>query len=90
MPRKSKDGCRVCQWSDTQVVDSRPDKNDRVWRRRECLKCGHRFTTHEVRADALNEVRKQLILAELELEDLKKSIRTIYKSCKLGEFNDDT
>ncbi len=34
---------------ESKVIDSRPaDEGERIRRRRECLKCGKRFTTHEV------------------------------------------
>ncbi|TSC94278.1 MAG: NrdR family transcriptional regulator [Candidatus Berkelbacteria bacterium Athens1014_28] len=38
--------CSKCKKGDTKVVDSR-ENEDGVRRRRECLSCGHRFTTHE-------------------------------------------
>lgn len=40
--------CPYCTNLDTKVVDSRlTDANDSVRRRRECEKCGKRFTTYE-------------------------------------------
>ena len=40
--------CPYCTNPDTRVVDSRlTDSNDSVRRRRECEKCGKRFTTYE-------------------------------------------
>jgi transcriptional repressor NrdR len=40
--------CPYCQADDDKVVDSRPlDESAAVRRRRECLACGRRFTTHE-------------------------------------------
>ena len=40
--------CPVCGNPDSKVVDSRPsDDNLTIRRRRECLECGHRFTTYE-------------------------------------------
>ena len=37
---------RLCE---SRVVDSRPtDEGERIRRRRECLKCGKRFTTYEI------------------------------------------
>lgn len=40
--------CPFCGEDDTQVKDSRPtEKNAVIRRRRACLKCGLRFTTHE-------------------------------------------
>jgi transcriptional repressor NrdR len=38
--------CPYCGNYDSKVVDSR-DVNDGIRRRRECLKCGSRFTTYE-------------------------------------------
>lgn len=41
--------CPVCG-GDTMVFNSRP-RPETVYRRRECLTCGHRFTTFEVEAE---------------------------------------
>ena len=38
--------CNQCKKGDTKVVDSRVGDNS-IRRRRECLACGFRFTTHE-------------------------------------------
>ena len=41
--------CPYCGDSESKVIDSRPtDEGERILRRRECLKCGKRFTTYEV------------------------------------------
>ena len=41
--------CPYCSYEESKVVDSRPtDEGERIRRRRECLKCGKRFTTYEV------------------------------------------
>ena len=40
--------CPYCSHDESKVIDSRPaDDGERIRRRRECLKCGRRFTTHE-------------------------------------------
>lgn len=40
--------CPLCQSDDTKVVDSRPSSTESaIRRRRECVRCGHRFTTYE-------------------------------------------
>jgi len=40
--------CPVCQSDDTRVIDSRAAEQGRsIRRRRECSRCGHRFTTYE-------------------------------------------
>ena len=38
--------CPYCGFDDSKVIDSRPAE-DRIRRRRECCKCGKRFTTYE-------------------------------------------
>ena len=39
--------CPACQHEELKVVDSRDAGDDAIRRRRECVKCGHRFTTFE-------------------------------------------
>jgi transcriptional repressor NrdR len=40
--------CPFCGMEDTKVIDSRPaDDNASIRRRRQCEKCGKRFTTYE-------------------------------------------
>ena len=40
--------CPYCSFEESKVVDSRSaDDGERIRRRRECLKCGKRFTTYE-------------------------------------------
>lgn len=39
--------CPECGYEDSKVIDSRPTE-DKIRRRRECLKCRARFTTYEV------------------------------------------
>lgn len=41
--------CPYCGYEESKVIDSRPaDDGERIRRRRECLGCSKRFTTHEV------------------------------------------
>ena len=41
--------CPVCSYEESKVIDSRPtDEGERIRRRRECMKCGKRFTTYEI------------------------------------------
>ena len=41
--------CPYCSCEESKVIDSRSaDDGERIRRRRECLNCGKRFTTHEV------------------------------------------
>ncbi len=40
--------CPFCSFIESKVIDSRPtEENNSIRRRRECLKCGKRFTTYE-------------------------------------------
>ena len=39
--------CPECGFEDSKVIDSRPAEN-KIRRRRECLKCKARFTTYEI------------------------------------------
>lgn len=58
--------CSSCGHNESKVVDSRPSEDGAtIRRRRECLECGHRFTTYErlgdnplivVKADGSSEV----------------------------------
>ena len=41
--------CPFCAYEESRVIDSRPtDEDERIRRRRECLKCQKRFTTYEI------------------------------------------
>ena len=40
--------CPYCDFFESKVIDSRPtDEGQAIRRRRECIKCGRRFTTYE-------------------------------------------
>ncbi|MDY4535308.1 MAG: transcriptional regulator NrdR [Tractidigestivibacter sp.] len=44
--------CSKCGCEESKVVDSRPsESNDAIRRRRECVRCGYRFTTYERREE---------------------------------------
>ena len=44
--------CPKCGCDESKVVDSRPsESNDAIRRRRECVRCGTRFTTYERREE---------------------------------------
>jgi transcriptional repressor NrdR len=41
--------CSACGFVESKVIDSRSNEdNSKIRRRRECLKCGARFTTYEI------------------------------------------
>ncbi len=71
--------CPYCGWEESKVVDSRP-KEDTIKRRRECMKCGSRFTTFEI-------VEKPQLMVEkkggaLESFDRDKLMKGVYTAMK--------
>ncbi|WP_041717871.1 transcriptional regulator NrdR [Alkalilimnicola ehrlichii MLHE-1] len=52
--------CPYCQFEDTRVIDSRlASEGEQVRRRRECNRCGERFTTYETAELALPRIVKR-------------------------------
>lgn len=39
--------CPSCSYPETRVIESRPEEN-KIRRRRQCMKCGFRVTTEEL------------------------------------------
>lgn len=55
--------CPKCNSSTLKCFDSRPTKG-LTWRRHLCMECKHRFSTYEVGADRLKELKhKEALLA---------------------------
>jgi len=66
--------CAFCSNGETRVIDKR-DHNELTRRRRECLKCGKRFTTYErVENLNLNIIKKDGRKELFEKEKLKKGL----------------
>lgn len=66
--------CPYCGYEDSKVIDSRPAE-DRIRRRRECLKCEKRFTTFEAVEHApLIVVKKDGSRQEFNREKLLNSL----------------
>ena len=54
--------CPKCHHVESKVIDSRTAHNDSaIRRRRECLACGHRFTTYEVVEAPLMVIKKTVL-----------------------------
>jgi len=72
--------CPQCQCQDDKVVDSRAIRDgEGVRRRRECLNCGHRYTTYESVIHAeLKVIKKGDIREEFDREKLRFGIE---KAC---------
>lgn len=69
--------CQLCSHEDTKVLESRLLDNS-VRRRRECLKCRHRFTTYEKAVLSLSVLKKD---GSLEPFELPKIVLSIQKAC---------
>ncbi len=72
--------CPYCSHTEDKVIDSRPtDDFTAVRRRRECLKCGSRFTTYEkVEESQLMVVKKD---GSRQLFEREKITNCIMKAC---------
>ncbi|MFH1578221.1 MAG: transcriptional regulator NrdR [Candidatus Omnitrophota bacterium] len=73
--------CPHCGFKDDKVVDSRAtSENSAIRRRRECLKCGRRFTTYEYIEDiSLMVIKKD---GRRQSFDRKKILSGIMKACE--------
>ncbi len=67
--------CIFCGYNDSKVVDSRYLKDTSIRRRRECLRCGKRFTTYEtVESNPMIVTNVDNIREPFKVEKLRESI----------------
>ena len=69
--------CPFCFYEESKVIDSRPtDEGERIRRRRECLKCGKRFTTYEIfdRSKILSGLLRACEKRPVSIETLEKIV----------------
>ena len=68
--------CPMCGCLEDKVIDSRSVREDSgVRRRRECLSCGHRFTTFEsIIREELKVVKRNNIREDFDREKLRRGI----------------
>ncbi len=80
--------CPKCQADDDKVLDSRSARDGAaIRRRRECLKCGTRFTTYEeVDRDELQVVKHDGRRQTFERQKLEKAIR---QACGKRKISND-
>jgi len=73
--------CPFCGYKEDKVVDSRATAEElAVRRRRECLKCGKRFTTYEyIEENSLLVIKKD---SRREAFDRKKILAGIIRACE--------
>ncbi len=73
--------CPFCEFPDSKVLDSRStEDNEQIRRRRECLKCGNRFTTYEKIEKIPISVIKRDGTRQIFSRD--KLLRGLLKSCE--------
>lgn len=73
--------CPYCGYADGKVIDSRPtEEGNSIRRRRECLKCQHRFTTYE----KLETISLAVVKQDNSRQpyDRDKIIRGIIRACE--------
>ena len=70
--------CPYCSFLESKVIDSRPtDEGNSIRRRRECLKCGKRFTTYEkIEAISIAVVKKDNSRQQFDRNKILKGIIT--------------
>lgn len=73
--------CPFCDYIESKVVDSRPtEEGNTIRRRRECVKCKHRFTTYEkIEEIPLIVVKKD---GNRESYDRAKMMHGIIRACE--------
>ncbi|MFA6860197.1 MAG: transcriptional regulator NrdR [Clostridia bacterium] len=73
--------CSVCGCENSRVIDSRStDEGNSIRRRRECEKCGKRFTTYEtVETTPILVIKKNGVRQPFDREKIK---RGLIKSCE--------
>lgn len=73
--------CPVCHHLENRVLESRSaDSGQSVRRRRECLKCGHRFTTYErIEVVPITVIKRS---GNREIFDRQKLLQGVIKACE--------
>lgn len=72
--------CVYCHYSDSKVIDSRDLRDgESIRRRRECLRCGHRFTTYErVEPISILVIKKDGTREEYNRDKIRKGVMTAF------------
>ena len=73
--------CAYCTYTDSKVIDSRStDDSNSIRRRRECLRCGKRFTTYEtIETSPILVIKRDGSRQSFDPEKIKKGI---IKACE--------
>ena len=68
--------CQYCGCLDSKVIDSRPtEEGSSIRRRRECLRCGRRFTTYEkIETSPIMVIKKDMRREAFNPDKIKKGL----------------
>lgn len=68
--------CQFCGYLDSKVIDSRPtEEGTSIRRRRECLRCGRRFTTYEkIETSPIMIIKKDMRREPFNADKIKKGL----------------
>jgi transcriptional repressor NrdR len=68
--------CQYCGYLDSKVIDSRPtEEGSAIRRRRECLRCGRRFTTYEkIETSPLMVIKKDMRRESFNPDKIKRGL----------------
>lgn len=82
--------CIFCGNSSSKVIDSRYLKDTSIRRRRECLKCGKRFTTYETaETNPMVVTNVENVREPFRREKLEESIRYATYCCDINSSVDE-
>jgi len=70
--------CPFCKKSETKVIDSRDSEDFVIRRRRQCMKCKRRFTTHERVEEPLQVIKKDGTRMPFDREKIRSGLE---KAC---------
>ena len=71
--------CPFCEHLESKVIDTRPTEDGTIRRRRECLKCGKRFTTYEqIETMPVIVIKKDNSRQPFDREKIRKGL---YRAC---------
>ncbi|HLQ47302.1 MAG TPA: ATP cone domain-containing protein, partial [Planctomycetaceae bacterium] len=71
--------CVFCRHDETKVIDTRMSEPFVIRRRRECLKCARRFTTHErVEESSMKVIKKDGSRVPFDREKIRRGLE---KAC---------
>ena len=73
--------CEKCGSAELDIVDSRSIEGG-VWRRRECRRCWHRFTTYEVSKDDFLKFALWKFSGEMNRETLNRMEAAVLEKLK--------